>query len=116
MTGYHRLHFFGGLFNGFREIFRIAIGLGVPFELILVQRLFLVVWIELDVQIVIDVLQISLIQDGRSRDVDVIANPLPFLEHADDVHPAFFEKEEYRPFLGHPFATIAFGHRAHFGR
>ena len=105
--------FRGFLDDGF-EVSGIAIKDRVVFKLLLIKDLDGFVREEFQIEIVIDITEEALIKDGWASDVRIVAITIRLL-HCDDIGPLLLEEDENGMLIGHPAATIAFGHQRRFG-
>ena len=105
---------FGGFLDDGLEVIAIAIEDGVMLELLLIKDLDGFVGEEFEIEIVIDVTEEPLVGDGWASNISVIAISVS-LPHRNDVGPLLLEENENGMLIGHPTATVAFGHQRRFG-
>ena len=107
---HERVDVFGAFLDDRFEIVWISVKDGVVFKLLLIKDFDGLVWEEFKVEIVVDIAEESLVEDGWASDVGVIAITVRFL-HRDAVGPLLLEENENGVLVGHPTATVAFSHQ-----
>lgn len=108
------MNVFGGFLDDGFEVIRVAIEDSVVLELLLIKNLDGFVREKFEIKIVVDITEESLVHDGWAGDVRIVAISVS-LSHRDDVGPLLLEENENGMLIGHPAATIAFGHQRRFG-
>lgn len=105
---------FSGFLDNGLEVSGITIKDGMVLKLLLIKNLDSFVREEFQIEIVIDITEEALIKDCWASDVCIVAIAVRLL-HCDDIGPLLLEENEDGMLIGHPAATIAFGHQRRFG-
>jgi len=105
---------FSGFLDNGLEVSGITIKDSMVLKLLLIKNLDSFVREEFQIEIVIDITEEALIKDSWASDVCIVAITVRLL-HGNDVGPLLLEENENGMLIGHPAATIAFGHQRRFG-
>ena len=104
------MNVFGAFLDDGFEVIWISVKDGVVFELLLIENFDGFVREEFEIEIVVDITEESLVEDGRASDVSVVAIAVRFL-HRDAVGPLLLEENENGVLVGHPATAITFSHQ-----